>query len=512
MENEIFLARYYLGLFWRHPLRWMVPMLAVIVVGAVLVLTAPRTYQSIARVAAQSPQASGTLVQSTVTSERLQFFEQRVFSRENLVALAEKLELFPPAGTPLTSRQIADRVRSMIFVQITPTDPNDPASSSAIMTIGFEADTPERAAEGAEEVIQMLVVENRNTRMSEASQVRTFLEQEVRARRELVENLETEWNAFVSTNEALLPSRMALYTAEMQELQQELQTIQIASASLAADTRVLETQLALANRPLSGATQQLAGLRQELSTKQTTYSDTHPEIVSLRARIASLEDELAQAEQTATNTTNERLSSETVEGAMLQERVIAAHQQQDEYKGRRSQIGERLDWLRTTIAAMPGVEGNLLNLQRRRTAAEESLADMQGRLDTAMVGERLEVAQIDSQISVLDKPDLPVYPTGSGRTRAMMIVGILGIAAGIACVFLLDLLDRTIKSKRDLLPVLEGATLVLIPDWKPQKPDGPKAGLATAVLLGALATSPSVEFARAPTSTASSLQHLVSHG
>lgn len=503
MENELFFVRYYWSLLLRHPLRWILPALAVIAIGTVIVFQTPRTYVSEARVAVQSPQTTGTLVQSTVTNERVQFYEQRLFSRENLVALADKLALLPQSRAGLSDSQVAEIVRRQISLQVTPTDPNDPTSNSAILMIGFTASTPELAAAGANEIIQMLIMENRTSRMSEASQVRTFLEQEVVARRLQAESLDAEWNAFVATNEALLPSRLPLYTSEMQELQQELQTIQVASASLGADTRVLETQLDLAGRPTSSEQSQLEELKLELSTKQTIYSETHPDIVSLKARIATLEASLEQAESAPATPTGDELAAQSPEVAMLNERVIVARQQQADYAARRTEINARLDELRATIAKMPSVEANLLALQRRHTAADANLSDMEGRLDTALVGERLENAQQDSQINVIDKPEVPTFATGTGRTRALTIVGALGLAFGLAALVALDFLDRTIKSKRSLRPILEGGALVLIPDWTPEKAPGRRAKLfPLAVVLALTAVTAMANFDVPPGSPA----------
>lgn len=491
MENELFLVRYYWSILRRHPLRWIVPMLAVIAIGAVVVFQTPRTYVSNARVSVQSPQTSGALVQSTVTNERVQFYEQRLFSRENLVALSRKLKLFPETPPGLSDGEVADMVRRQITLQVTPTDPNDPTSNSAILSIGFTASSPELAAAGATEVIQMLINENRTSRMSEANQLRTFLEQEVATRRQQAEGLDVEWNAFVAKNEALLPSRLALYTSEMQELQQELQTIQVASATLGADTRVLETQLSLAERTTSSAQGQLGELKLELSNKQTIYSETHPDIVSLKARIAALEQTLAQTPAPTAEQLTDQEAAQSPEVAMLNERITVARQQQKDYTSRRAQIDVRLDELRATIASMPSVEANLQALQRRHTAADANLSDMQSRLDTALVGERLENAQQDTQINVIDAPEVPTYATGTGRTRALMVVAALGLAFGLACLVGLDFLDRSIKSKRALRNILEGGALVLIPDWKPETSTARHASLsspAVALALVALAT------------------------
>jgi len=460
MDSELRIVRYYWDLLWRRPLMWIVPALVVLVIGTYFVFSMPRTYVSLARIVAQSPQISSTLVESTVTGERMQFFEQRAFSRDNLVGLARKFDLYPGLAATGSDSQLADRVRNHITLRYAPADPNDPSPDTAIFTVGFEGSTPQIAADVTNEIIAMIIRENREARMGQASEASRFLEQEVAGLQAQSDRIEGQWNAFISTNEALLPSRMPLYTSEMQELNQELLTLQTASATLMSDTRLLETQLAIASSTQSSAaTAPIDALRAELSDRLTVFSDSHPQILALRARIAAMEASLARGEQQAG-------AAPRAEVALLQERIATANQQQQDFVARRAVVNERVATLRATIAQMPSVEAEQANLQRERDAIQANLAGMQAKLDTALVGQRLESDQQDAQVRVLDAPEVPRYPSGSGRTRDMMMVlGVAGIV-GLGCLFLADLLlDRTIKGRKDFTGVLEGATLVVLPRW-----------------------------------------------
>ncbi|WP_152663435.1 GumC family protein [Devosia limi] len=429
------------------------------VIGAYVVFSMPRSYVSQARIVAQSPQISSALVESTVTGERLQFFEQRAFSRDNLVGLARKFNLYPGVANTGSDSQLATLVRNHITLRYMPADPNDPSSDAAIFTLGFEGDTPQLAADVTNEIIAMIIRENREARMGQAREASRFLEQEVAALQAQSDQVEARWNAFITTNEALLPSRLPLYTSEMQELNQELLTLQTASATLMSDTRLLETQLSIASSAqTSAAAAPIDALRAELSDRLTIFSDSHPQILALRARIAAMEASLARGEQ-------QPGEAPRAEVALLTERIATANQQRQDFIARRAVVNERVAALRATIAQMPSVEAELSALQRERDAMQASLAGMQAKLDTALVGQRLESDQQDAQVRVLDAPEVPRYASGSGRTRNMMIV--LGLAAivGLACLVLADLLDRTIKGRRDFTGVLEGATLVVLPNW-----------------------------------------------
>ena len=116
MQNDVRLLHYYWELFWRRPLVWLIPSILVFAAGAFYVLSKPKTYTAEALIVVRSDKISPTLVQSTVTSERLHFIEQRVLARDNLLALVTKFDLFPGLRGTLSKSTLADIVRSQIRI------------------------------------------------------------------------------------------------------------------------------------------------------------------------------------------------------------------------------------------------------------------------------------------------------------------------------------------------------------------------------------------------------------
>ncbi len=111
MQNDVRMLHYYWELFWRRPLVWLIPSILVFAVGAFYVLSKPKTYTAEALIVVRSDKISPTLIQSTVTSERLHFIEQRVLARDNLLALVTKFDLFPGLRGTLSKSNLADIVR-----------------------------------------------------------------------------------------------------------------------------------------------------------------------------------------------------------------------------------------------------------------------------------------------------------------------------------------------------------------------------------------------------------------
>src|SRR5437588_149504 len=89
---------YYFGLLRRRWPYFLVPFIAVLLIGIAIMYLWPTTYLSEGKILVQSQQIPTELVRPTVTSaaqERIQVIEQRTMTRDNLVAIADKFQLFP---------------------------------------------------------------------------------------------------------------------------------------------------------------------------------------------------------------------------------------------------------------------------------------------------------------------------------------------------------------------------------------------------------------------------------
>ncbi|MFN8992492.1 MAG: Wzz/FepE/Etk N-terminal domain-containing protein, partial [Pseudomonadota bacterium] len=92
---------------------------AVAVAGAVVVMSLPAVYVSSARILVESQQIPTDLVRSTVTSaagERIQVIQQRVMTRDNLLAMADKFKLFADRSD-LSRSDIVDLMRERTAIR-----------------------------------------------------------------------------------------------------------------------------------------------------------------------------------------------------------------------------------------------------------------------------------------------------------------------------------------------------------------------------------------------------------
>src|SRR5437588_5780870 len=97
-QSRLLELSFYWQLIKRRALYFIVPFMLVLPVGLAVAVLLPATYVSEGKILVQSQQIPTELVRPTVTSaaqERIQVIEQRTMTRDNLVAIADKFQLFP---------------------------------------------------------------------------------------------------------------------------------------------------------------------------------------------------------------------------------------------------------------------------------------------------------------------------------------------------------------------------------------------------------------------------------
>src|SRR6476469_7983763 len=105
---------FYSALLKRRWAYFFIPFLLVASAGAGVALLLPATYSSEGKILVQSQQIPTELVRPTVTSaaqERIQVIEQRTMTRDNLIAIADKFQLFPDKRSLISASQLVELMR-----------------------------------------------------------------------------------------------------------------------------------------------------------------------------------------------------------------------------------------------------------------------------------------------------------------------------------------------------------------------------------------------------------------
>ncbi|MCO6392315.1 hypothetical protein GTW25_14885 [Aliihoeflea aestuarii] len=483
--SDFRLVYYYLDLAIRRPLVWIVPALIALALGAVYIVNIPRSYYSEAVIVVSSQAIPSTLVQSTVTNERLQFIEQRVLARENLLKLVRKFDLLPELKGQVSNTQLAHIVRGHIVITMRATEASEQFAASSVFGIGVNASTPDLAADMASEIAAMITEENRRARMSRATEASTFLEREVSVLTSRANELGARLSQFTQDNENRLPSRLTLHLSDIREGQSELAEIARELAEARSNLDVLRAELFVhetsGDASLRERRDELRTLRADLVARSTVLSPQHHEIRSIKSRIAALESNLAQAApEDGQEVVSVNMSPEVM---LVGQRIKFAEQQVEALEAQQVALTGNLEEIRNIVADMPNVEAQLNLLVAERDAVQRNLDDMSGKLNVARLGERLETDQQDEQIRILETPEAPLYPSGTSRTNYMLAMLGASLALGMGCLYVADTFDPKIRGAFDVEPVIGESPLVIIDYWQTSAQKRRNIALAAIALL-----------------------------
>jgi uncharacterized protein involved in exopolysaccharide biosynthesis len=344
----------------------LVPFFVVLVGGFVVVMALPPLYVAEGRLLVESQQIPTDLVRPTITAsakERIQVIEQRVMTRENMLAIVEKYQMFASKRQSLSGTQLLDLMRQR--TRLTPFELDQARRRSDLtiaLTVAFEYEDPEIARRVANDLLTLILNEDARNRTSRAQETTKFLSKEVK-------KLEDELGA----TEAQIAELKKRYSRD----------------ALSEKTSV-----------------QLALLKADFQEKATLYADAHPEMIRLKRQIAVLEKIAGQTAQ---------------------------------------------------------YESGLETLQNQRAAIQKNLESAAQKASAARLGESLERAQFSERLEVLEQAVLPQKPTKPNRPKLLALALVLAGIAGLGAVVGAEVLDKTIRTTRDLYGVADAYLVVAIP-------------------------------------------------
>ena len=298
--------RFYLSVFLRR-LPWFLVVATIIwAISFAVAMTLPPAYVSKMRLVVESPQIPEDLAASTVKTpalEQLQIIEQRLLTRDNLLALSRRFDV-PPARDEMNPDEIVDAMRARTTIRMT-----SGRNEATMMTVSFEAANPRRAAAVLNEYLTLIQAADAQFRRGRSGETLDFFRQEVQR---LDEELEAQSNRileFKQKNAEALPESLEFRMSQRASLQERLsqndreigrlrnqreRLIQLFEATGGTDTDRPDRRV-----DRSPAQQQLLSLEAELTAALAVYSEENPKVKLLRNQIAQvsaqIEEERVQA-------------------------------------------------------------------------------------------------------------------------------------------------------------------------------------------------------------------------
>ena len=412
--------------------RWIVLFIAVflVVAGAIVAFAVllPTLYRAEALLVVESGQIPDSLAQSTVQTnadEQLQIIEKRVLSRDTLVNLATRLDLYTAegreGGAPPSAGDIVNDLRGRISVGPS-TDrarSGGSATDALLVSVVFDSPSPDMAAAVTNELVTLILEEDAATRLQIARQTQAFFKQEAtRLEKELSERSQ-QIQTFKEENIEALPDSLVFRREDLAAIEERL-------SGLNRDRRVLVDQIDRIDRLIGGQAGTLGG--QEPAAEGAEAPSTTPGALTTRdVRRGDLVSELSYLDE------------------------------------ERDQLIARADALRATIAETPRVGIRLEALERdyENTRSQYDLAV--DNLAKAEIGELIESLAKGRRISVIEQAVRPDHPHSPDRMRIALFGVVAGLATAGGLILALEMLRGVIRRPEDIAAVMGDSMIVTLP-------------------------------------------------
>jgi polysaccharide chain length determinant protein (PEP-CTERM system associated) len=475
MEDTHVHALDYLSVFRRRKWWLVVPIVASIAVGALLVRYLPKQYRSSATVAVAASGVSTSLVGQSApldNEERLRAVSQQLLSGPTLARVAREEKLSAPGS----EEAVITRLRSA--VTITVPEPvattNEPRHLDSFIVSYADAD-PGRTQRVANRLADVFVDESSKTREQRAEHTSAFIASQLAASQSRLAELEGRLRRAKESHIGQLPEQTQ---ANLQTLSGLRQQIDANATSLRGEQdrlSMIERQLEgmkqgaadvfLAPRATTGSSEAAASpearvlaLQRELGAARLAYTDKHPEVIRLQDELATARKEAAAEHQRPASDRVAQLQLDPAYRQLNADRETARIRIRELLRaeeGMRRQIGV----YQSRVESAPMVEQQLASVQRDFDLERQQYADLSAKLRAASMAESVERNRRGEQFTVLYSAAYPSEPIKPVPLRVMLLSLVVGVCLGAGLTLGREYLDRSVHNVRELrdeldLPVL----------------------------------------------------------
>lgn len=351
-----------------------------------------------------------------------------------------------------------------------------PARESSVIQVAYRAPDPRFSAALANAFVQAYVDTSLELKVDPARQYNSFFDTKAKEARELLEAAQAKVSTYqrekgiIATDE-----RLDIETARLNELSSQLVMLQAVSAesssrqTQAQGNAADRLQEVLNNPVVSSLKAEISRNEARLQELNARLGENHPQIIELKANTAELR---AKMEAETRRVTGGVTVSNTIN------------------RQREGEIRASLEAQRAKVLRMKEVrdEGSVLN--REVENAQRSFDAVMARANQT----NLESQTTQSNVSILTRATPPLQPSSPKILLNTLLSVFLGALLAIGAIFMLEMLDRRVRSSEDVLQTLGLPILGVMP-----RPDAKK-------LFGRASAKPMLEqrlLARLPSASKS---------
>jgi polysaccharide chain length determinant protein (PEP-CTERM system associated) len=429
----------YVTILWRRKVWLLLSFLVGIILSVLLVFFLPKSYRSTTLILVEEQKIPEEFVRSTISGSvegRLSTIRQQVLSRSFLQQIIESFGLFKGDDGPMEEK--VETMRKAIEIK---TMGGERVNAFSISFIGNH---PMTTMNVTNELASLLIKENLKIREELVEGTTEFIDSELVSLKNTLEQQEQEISRFKQAYTGELPTQIDASLRTLDRLQLALQEVKMA----------IRSAEPIGAEDVDPLFQEWLDKKQELVSLQRRFNDNHPDLVSLKREVRSLEDRVLVRDAKVP-----RRGGDSADAAGVGRLSRGSSQQILELRRRESQVEAQIRDFERRIENAPKREQQLAILLRDYDNTQKNYQTLLDKKLTARISENLEKRQKGEQFRVVDPANFPEKPYRPDPIKMGILGCFLGLASGLGLVFMVEMMDTSIRKPEDLekmtsIPVL----------------------------------------------------------
>ncbi|WP_341929158.1 XrtA system polysaccharide chain length determinant [Methyloversatilis discipulorum] len=486
--------------------RWIGLLVAWVVgiIGMGVVLVLPDQYQASAKIYVDTqsilrPLMSGLAVQPNL-DQQINMLSRTLISRPNIEKLIRMADLDLEAKTKTEREKLIDDL--IASVKLTSSGRDN------LYIVSYRDQKPARAQKVVQAMVTLFVESGLGSKRQDADQARKFIEEQIKAYEAKLLEAENRLKEFKLKNLERPGGGQKDYFGSLGEVQAQLNQAQLDLREATNSRDALKRQL-LGEEPTISADNsamtfapsgpggpstaeidmRISGMKNEVEGLLQRYTDKHPDILQLRARIRNLEDERKQIiEKHAAEAAKEAASKPAdakpeakpaaTGGAQMpnpvyQQIKVALASAEASVASLSARVGEyqtRLDALKQSSRLVPELEAEFSQLNRDYEVHRTNYNNLVSRRESASISEEMDATGV-AEFRLIEPPRVDPKPAAPNRLILLTVVLAAAIVVGGAASFAVSQLRPVFHDGRMLaevagVPVLGSVSMLLANERK----------------------------------------------
>jgi succinoglycan biosynthesis transport protein ExoP len=412
-------------------------LLVMLAVGVTAAFVLPRTYRSTATLLVQSQDLPTSIVDaptSGAVEQRIARIREQVLSRGDLIQLIEQNDLYSAERRRQPLSKIIEKMRHSTIVGALSSDIGQQSgtqNNTIAIAMSYDYPDPAKAQAVLQSFVSKFLSMDSQDVEDQASLTVRFLQDQANKLQSQISDIEGQLTALKARNGAALASSGAPPLIDTGSFSAQITSLQNENRQLIAQSRRPERN------------DGLAAAEAALAAAQAQFSDTHPDVIAAKGRVAQMRRIAQQSGDS---------------GGLAQEQISANNAAIHQLMEQRDATLARANVAMAGQARAPAIMEQAMQLESRASTLRNQYQQVSENLLKAQNSSRMASEQRAERLSLVEPANLPDSPFSPNRTLLIAAAAAAGLALGLMLALGLELVGRPVRSPKQLeqlgLPVI----------------------------------------------------------